>query len=162
MYYSDFVMQGSYLAHHGIKGQKWGVRRYQNYDGTRTNAGKMKYKDELQSRVEKAKKSDRSKILRQESLSNIKKGIGNHLKITAGQIGVGLLAGGAAAVATMLAGPAAGVTIGQITMGTSIAADTVGIGLKAANAIRMFSRHLTIAELANKYDVEDIRVRVKS
>lgn len=31
------------LYHHGIKGQKWGVRRYQNYDGTRTKAGKLRY-----------------------------------------------------------------------------------------------------------------------
>lgn len=28
-----------YLAHHGIKGMKWGVRRYQNPDGTYTAAG---------------------------------------------------------------------------------------------------------------------------
>lgn len=28
------------LEHHGIKGQKWGVRRYRNYDGTLTSAGK--------------------------------------------------------------------------------------------------------------------------
>lgn len=30
------------LSHHGIKGQKWGVRRYQNYDGTLTFAGKKR------------------------------------------------------------------------------------------------------------------------
>lgn len=32
------------LYHHGIKGQKWGVRRYQNKDGTMTDAGKKKRK----------------------------------------------------------------------------------------------------------------------
>ena len=29
-----------YLMHHGVKGQKWGVRRYQNYDGTLIASGR--------------------------------------------------------------------------------------------------------------------------
>jgi len=31
------------LCHHGIKGQKWGIRRYQNSDGTLTPEGKQRY-----------------------------------------------------------------------------------------------------------------------
>ena len=31
------------LQHHGVKGQKWGVRRYQNSDGSLTPAGKKRY-----------------------------------------------------------------------------------------------------------------------
>jgi len=31
------------LYHHGIKGQKWGVRRFQNDDGTLTAEGKARY-----------------------------------------------------------------------------------------------------------------------
>lgn len=32
-----------YLAHHGIKGQRWGVRRFQNEDGTYNEKGKDRY-----------------------------------------------------------------------------------------------------------------------
>ena len=32
-----------YLAHHGIKGQRRGIRRFQNYDGSLTAAGKLRY-----------------------------------------------------------------------------------------------------------------------
>lgn len=36
-------MYANYLEHHGILGQKWGVRRYQNEDGSLTEAGKKHY-----------------------------------------------------------------------------------------------------------------------
>ena len=37
------VYSQDYLAHYGIKGQKWGVRRWQNEDGTFNEAGKKRY-----------------------------------------------------------------------------------------------------------------------
>ena len=40
MYYET-----NYLSHHGVKGMKWGVRRYQNEDGSLTSAGKRRNKD---------------------------------------------------------------------------------------------------------------------
>lgn len=40
---NDFC--SNYLAHHGILGQKWGVRRFQNPDGSLTAAGKERYRE---------------------------------------------------------------------------------------------------------------------
>lgn len=39
-------MNRFYLAHHGIKGMKWGVRRFRNEDGSLTAAGKNRYRDD--------------------------------------------------------------------------------------------------------------------
>lgn len=39
----DYYSQDIYLAHHGIKGQKWGIRRFQNEDGSLTSTGAKRY-----------------------------------------------------------------------------------------------------------------------
>lgn len=44
--WGDVLMSNS-LQHHGIKGQKWGVRRYQYSDGTLTPAGKKRYSGDV-------------------------------------------------------------------------------------------------------------------
>lgn len=41
------------LCHYGVKGQKWGVRRYQNADGTLTDAGKKRYDKEKTQSLER-------------------------------------------------------------------------------------------------------------
>lgn len=71
------------IKHHGIKGQKWGVRRYQNEDGTLTSAGKKRYGTqenfERQYPIDK-KKSDISTINSGKEATKNAKDINNNLK----------------------------------------------------------------------------------
>jgi len=54
------LYQEPYLMHHGVKGMKWGVRRYQNKDGSLTSAGKRHYDvnvGQAQSRVTQSRQA---------------------------------------------------------------------------------------------------------
>lgn len=44
------------LYHHGVKGQKWGVRRYQNEDGSYKHGAEGRYYDKVKSSLKKADK----------------------------------------------------------------------------------------------------------
>lgn len=67
-------MNDTYLKHHGIKGMKWGIRRYQNKDGTLTAAGKRKYgivgKDPTPDRLKNVMKKDGYRDSTPERLKN--------------------------------------------------------------------------------------------
>ena len=45
----NMLVSSDELCHHGIKGQRWGVRRFQKKDGSLTPAGKERYADDSDS-----------------------------------------------------------------------------------------------------------------
>lgn len=65
-----------YLAHHGILGMKWGIRRFRNYDGTLTNAGRKRYDSPRNLRYKKtAKEQEARKEKRRTRAKQIAKGL---------------------------------------------------------------------------------------
>lgn len=78
------IYSNHYLYHHGIKGQRWGVRRFQNKDGTLTAAGRRraegaredaasyKYNKPGESDRKGLKKAVKPKVDNKKTSSNIK------------------------------------------------------------------------------------------
>jgi len=67
-----FIPHSDYLAHHGIKNQKWGQRRFQNYDGSLTSEGRKRY-GVGESNLSKREKKQAEKAAKQRAKANDKK-----------------------------------------------------------------------------------------
>lgn len=139
----EYAIQRSedYIAHHGVKGQKWGVRNYQNPDGSLTADGRARLV-RSQRYVTDKKRTAGSRIRRTLGaglIGTIAPGLAGAAGLTGGVLGSiaglggslsGLTAGGVAGLATagaisaaplMVAGGLAALTITGIKHGVQAA-----------------------------------------
>ena len=102
------VTYSNELYHYGVKGQKWGIRRYQNPNGTLTEEGKIRYGVDPKT----GKLSDEGKKLLRQDIDDQRKRKVNIL----GSLGIG--AATASAVAT-------GIALAEGMMSTKLAISTI-------------------------------------
>lgn len=102
----DGITGSLYLMHHGVKGQKWGVRKYQNSDGSLTPEGRKRYgldgkkllrstenvrEAGRRSAKESAKTTFKKNLGRSAALSGAGAALGTVAAVSGGAMTVGLL-----------------------------------------------------------------------
>lgn len=104
-----YSIHDRYISHHGVKGQKWGIRRYQNPDGSLTAEGLA--------RLHRA--TDRSRMAKSKKLENT-----GYKTAAVGMLGtLGGSVAGLAGVNPILAG--VGLGAGLLTMSVGSVMETV-------------------------------------
>lgn len=156
MYSNVRRLRNDELSHNGIKGQKWGIRRYQNEDGSLTEAGKIRYrgtKGRIQKKIDTDYAQRHDKMSEQDSatltLRKEARRTTDHYKasFTAGALGAwSTFAGG-----TVGAGMAAmtGLSIPAAVLAAPATIALAGAGAAVYNHYKMQK----LSELHDEYNV---------
>lgn len=113
------------LSHHGILGMKWGVRRYQNPDGSLTEAGKKRYSESSSTYQDRADKA------RQQSKKALKVMAAGYVASVPASL---ITAGMAASAAALTPAVIGGLAVTTLLAGTGDVARYVAIGKAAVSA----------------------------
>lgn len=124
MYYA--IDDTEELEHHGIKGQKWGVRRFQNVDGTRTALGKR--------REQRDSDGDKKVSIDKKTVAKVALGVGAAVAIAHPATRAVLTKYGKTAI-SKLSDPNTAYKIGsKLGEGTYKAGKAIGKGVKTATS----------------------------
>lgn len=121
----DYNTANNELSHHGILGMKWGVRRYQNPDGSLTEAGKKRYSESSSTYQDRADKA------RQQSKKALKVMAAGYVASVPASL---ITAGMAASAAALTPAVIGGLAVTTLLAGTGDVARYVAIGKAAVSA----------------------------
>lgn len=157
MLYDELTQSNNYICHHGVKGQRWGVRRYQNADGTLTKAGRKRfgrYGTKIINKIESAKKEtglSYDKVGRQiinDEVTKERKITNPKGLITLGGAAVGALGAGVLGMSTggvgFMAAPA-------LIMGGTMAGALINSGIT-------YHRYERLRDINEAYELPDLTI----
>lgn len=125
LYYSLYNPYTSELYHHGIKGQKWGVRNYQTNDGSWTQEGLERRRENYRPMTAKERLKDVGHSIKNAAYdvkTIARVGLKAELAALPIQLGTAAIAGflGGVAAPLTLAGYAAGNIVNNVAWGTAM------------------------------------------